>query len=57
MVPSVHSLSAAHDWQKLGQSLEVVPEVCDAGEDVVRQAMADAELVPSCPFPSLVPVL
>jgi hypothetical protein len=54
---SVYSRSAAHNLQKLGQSLAVVPRACDPGEDVVRQAMADAGLVPSRPFLSLVPVL
>jgi hypothetical protein len=42
--------------QKLGQGFAMVENACDAAEDVVRQAMTDAELVPSCPLLSLVPV-
>jgi hypothetical protein len=56
VILSIDSLSAAHDGQKLRSSLAVVPEACEAGEDVDRQAMTDAELVPSCPFLSVVPV-
>ena len=56
VILSIDSLSAAHDRQKLNSSLAVGCEACEAGEDAVRQAMTDAELVPSCPFLSLVPV-
>ena len=37
VILSIDSLSAAHDRQKLRPSLEVVPQACEASEDVVRQ--------------------
>jgi hypothetical protein len=37
VILSIDSLLAAHDRQKLRPSLEVVPQACEASEDVVRQ--------------------